>query len=86
MPYFSVNPSTWPCPNIGSPGIVAISVQTPKYLSPLPNWSTAVRSSGLFMKLTKRLRTSGSNSRVFFMTVRYLALSSSRSMFMNALL
>ena len=36
----------------GSPGMVAIRVATPKYLSPLPNWSTAVRSSGLFMKLT----------------------------------
>ena len=86
MPYFSAKPSTWPWPNIGSPGSVASSVQTPKYLSPLPNWSTAVRSSGLFMKLTKRLRISGSNSSVFLMTLRYLAFSSSRSMFMKALL
>ena len=35
MPYFSVKPSIWPWPNIGSPGIVAISVATPKYLSPV---------------------------------------------------
>ena len=33
MPYFSVKPSTWPWPNIGSPGIVVITVATPKYLS-----------------------------------------------------
>ena len=52
MPYFSANPSTWPWPNMGSPGRVTIRVQTPKYLSPLPNWATAVSSSGLFMKLT----------------------------------
>ena len=52
MPYFSPKPSTWPWPNMGSPGSVASSVATPKYLSPLPNWSIAVRSSGLFMKLT----------------------------------
>ena len=70
MPYFSAKPSTWPCPIIGSPGIVASSVQTPKYLSPLPNWSTAVRSSGLLMKLTKRFSTSGSNSIVSLMTRR----------------
>ena len=42
MPYFSVKPSTWPWPNIGSPGMVDITVATPKYLSPLPNCSTAV--------------------------------------------
>ena len=52
MPYFSPNPSTWPWPNIGRPGMVASSVATPKYLSPVPNWSIAVRSSGLLMKLT----------------------------------
>jgi len=34
------------------PGIVDIMVAIPKYLSPVPNWSTAVFSSGLFMKLT----------------------------------
>ena len=63
-----------------------MTVAIPKYLSPLPNWSTAVRSSGLFMKFTYRLRISGSNSSVFLMTARYSAFSSSRSMFMNALL
>ena len=52
MPYFSANPSICPCPSIGSPGIVASSVATPKYLSPFPNCSTAVCSSGLFMKFT----------------------------------
>ena len=52
MPYFSVKPSTWPWPNIGRPGMVASIVATPKYLSSLPNWATAVSSSGLFMKLT----------------------------------
>ena len=52
MPYFSAKPSNWPWPNIGRPGSVASSVATPKYLSPLPNCSTAVFSSGLFMKLT----------------------------------
>ncbi len=52
MPYFSAKPSNWPCPNIGRPGSVARSVATPTYLSPLPNCSTAVFSSGLFMKLT----------------------------------
>ena len=52
MPYFSLKPSTWPWPTIGRPGMVAISVATPKYLSPSPNWSIAVFSSGLFMKLT----------------------------------
>ena len=41
-----------------------MSVQTPKYLSPSPNCSMAVCSSGLLMKLTKRFSTSGSNSRV----------------------
>ena len=70
MPYFSVKPSIWPCPNMGSPGSVAISVQTPKYLSPLPNWASAVSSSGLFMKFTNRLRISGLNSSVFFITLR----------------
>ena len=52
MPYFSAKPSNCPCPNIGSPGSVARSVATPKYLSPFPNCSTAVFSSGLFMKFT----------------------------------
>ena len=52
MPYCSLKPSTCPCPNMGRPGSVASSVATPKYLSWLPNWSTAERSSGLFMKLT----------------------------------
>ena len=61
-------------------------VATPKYLSPLPNWSIAVRSSGLLMKFTYRFMMSGSNSSVFFSTIRYLALSSSRSITMNALL
>ena len=40
------------CRGSGSPGKVASNVATPTYLSPDPNWSTAVRSSGLFMKLT----------------------------------
>ncbi len=52
IPYFSPKPSTWPWPSIGRPGSVASIVATPKYLSPLPNCSTAVFSSGLFMKLT----------------------------------
>ncbi len=43
MPYFSRKPSTWPWPSIGRPGRVANIVATPKYLSPSPNWSTAVR-------------------------------------------
>ncbi len=86
MPYFSENPSIWPWPNIGRPGRVLIKVQMPKYLSPSPNCSIAVRSSGLFMKLTKRFKISGSNSRVFFIVNRYLAFSSSRSMFIKALL
>ena len=70
MPYFSVKPSSWPWPNIGSPGRVAMSAATPKYLSPVPNWSTAVRSSGLLMKLTNRPRIAGSNSSVFRITSR----------------
>ncbi len=32
--------------------MVASTVATPKYLSPVPNCSIAVFSSGLFMKLT----------------------------------
>ncbi len=52
MPYFSPNPWTWPWPSIGRPGSVAITIATPKYLSPLPNCSSAVSSSGLLMKLT----------------------------------
>ena len=52
MPYFSVKPSTWPWPIIGRPGIVASSVATPKYLSPVPNCSIAVSSSGFVMKFT----------------------------------
>ena len=66
--------------------MVAMRVHTPKYLSPSPNWATAVSSSGLLMKFTKRLRTSGSNSMVFLIVLRYLALSSAFSMFMKALL
>ncbi len=52
MPYFSANPSICPWPNIGRPGIVDSTVAIPKYLSPVPNCSTAVFSSGLFMKFT----------------------------------
>ncbi len=52
MPYFSANPSNCPWPSIGRPGSVASIVATPMYLSPLPNCSTAVFSSGLFMKFT----------------------------------
>ncbi len=52
MPYFSVKPSIWPWPNMGRPGSVDIITATPKHLSPLPNWSIAVRSSGLLMKFT----------------------------------
>ena len=86
MPYFSLKPSIWPCPNMGNPGMVTIITDTPKYLSPLPNCSTAVRSSGLFMKLTNRLSTSGLNSSTFLTVCRYLLFSSSLSMFMKALL
>ena len=50
--------------------MVHMRVHTPKYLSPLPNWATAVSSSGLFMKLTYRLRISGSNSSTFFISRR----------------
>ncbi len=84
MPYFSSKPSSCPCPNMGRPGIVTIIVQTPKYLSPLPNWATAVSSSGLFMKLTKRLRMSLSNSCVLRIVSRYFAFSSRFNMFMKA--
>ena len=52
---------------MGSPGMVTIKVQTPKYLSPTPNCATAVSSSGLLMKLTKRFKISLSNSWVFLM-------------------
>ena len=41
IPYFSPKPSTWPWPSIGRPGSVARTVATPKYLSPLPNCSSA---------------------------------------------
>ena len=52
IPYFSAKPSIWPWPIIGSPGSVARSVATPKYLSPVPNCSIAVSSSGFVMKFT----------------------------------
>ena len=47
-----MKPSIWPWPNMGRPGSVDIMTATPKHLSPVPNWSMAVRSSGLLMKLT----------------------------------
>ena len=50
---------------MGSPGMVSMTVQTPKYLSPSPNWAIAVSSSGLFMKFTNRFRMFLSNSWVF---------------------
>ncbi|OQC21365.1 MAG: hypothetical protein BWX71_02498 [Deltaproteobacteria bacterium ADurb.Bin072] len=69
---------------MGSPGRVAMSVATPKYLSSLPKPCTAGSSSGLFMKFTKRLRISGLKRSTFFMTSRYLLFSSALSMFMKA--
>ena len=62
IPYFSVKPSIWPWPIIGSPGSVASRVAAPKYLSPVPNCSIAVSSSGFVRKLTYRPRIAGSNS------------------------
>jgi hypothetical protein len=85
MPYFSWKPSIWPWPNMGSPGMVTISTQAPKYC-PLAELLHGGRSSGLFMKLTKRFSTSGLNSSTFLMVWRYLAFSSFFSMFMKALL
>ena len=80
------NPSNWPWPSIGRPGSVAMSVATAKCLSPVPNCSLAGFSSGLVMKFTNRPRIWGSNSSVSRITRRYVALSSSRSRTMNALL
>ena len=69
-PYCSANPSSWPWPIIGRPGRVASSVATPKYLSPVPNCSIAVFSSGFVMKFTNRPRIAGSNSSVSRITFR----------------
>ena len=63
-----------------------MSVATAKCLSPVPNCSLAGFSSGLVMKFTNRPRICGSNSSVSRITLRYVALSSSRRRTMNALL